>query len=100
MLSYRIMPPPPTLEKTIGERRLVFHAGVAMSPGAELDVAAVHAAATAATGGEGKADKKALQAALSDAAFRSVVAEYAPLAAITAPESRGKPLPAGFVRAA
>lgn len=35
------MPPPTTIEKDIGERRVVGFAGCGLSPGPELDVAAL-----------------------------------------------------------
>jgi len=67
MYSYRIMPPPRSVEKNIGERRLVFHAPVGISLGAELDVDAVLA---------GVEDKEQRQQKLADAAFNAVTAEY------------------------
>lgn len=70
--SYRVMPPPTSIEKTIGEQRVVNHAGVGISVGPELDVDSLLAAVPAD-------DKAARQAALSSAAFDGVTTEYTAL---------------------
>lgn len=72
MFSYPIMPPPPSVDKELGERRLTAWSGVGISICEELDVAAITA---------GIEDKDAAQAALADAAWRAVVSEYRQLEA-------------------
>ncbi|KAL6782215.1 GPAT1 [Auxenochlorella protothecoides x Auxenochlorella symbiontica] len=72
MYSYKVMPPPTSIEKTIGEQRVVNHAGVGISVGPELDVDSLLAAVPAD-------DKAARQAALSSAAFDGVTTEYTAL---------------------
>ncbi|KAF6266197.1 glycerol-3-phosphate acyltransferase [Scenedesmus sp. NREL 46B-D3] len=82
MFSYPVMPPPSTVDKALGERRLTAWSGVGISVCEELDWQAVV---------EGIEDKEASQAALADAAWKAVVAEYAQLdAAIKQPEQRAK----------
>eukprot|EP00887_Chlorella_sp_A99_P003400 scaffold7.g3400.t1 len=68
MLTVEVMPPPRTVDKSIGEERLLFHAPVGLSLGEELDVAAIL---------EGVDDKEARQVRLAEAAFDEVNKEYA-----------------------
>lgn len=85
MYSYRIMPPPKSVEKAIGERRLVFHAPVGISLCEEMELEALAAGA-----GE---DKEAKQQQVADAAWQQVCAEYAAIMKITsAEEEKEKPL--------
>ncbi|KAF8057857.1 Glycerol-3-phosphate acyltransferase [Scenedesmus sp. PABB004] len=80
MFSYPVMPPPKTVDKELGERRLTAWSGVGISLCEELDVPAVV---------EGLDDKDAAQAALAHAAWSAVCDEYARLdAAITHPDKR------------
>jgi glycerol-3-phosphate O-acyltransferase len=75
------MPPPKTVVAEIGERRLTAFSGVGISVCEPLDTAAIIAPA-----GE---DKEAAQAALADAAWKAVTAEYQLLEkAITQPAER------------
>lgn len=68
MYSYRIMPPPKSVEKSIGERRLVFHEPVGISVCEELNVDELL---------QGVEDKAERQQKLADAAFEGVSKEYA-----------------------
>ncbi|WIA35877.1 hypothetical protein OEZ86_004260 [Tetradesmus obliquus] len=82
MFSYPVMPPPKTVDKALGERRLTAWSGVGISVAQELDWQAVIS---------GIEDKEAAQAALADAAWKAVVAEYSELeAAIMQPEKRAQ----------
>eukprot|EP00882_Tetradesmus_deserticola_P007082 GHRQ01007455.1.p1 GENE.GHRQ01007455.1~~GHRQ01007455.1.p1 ORF type:complete len:221 (+),score=105.57 GHRQ01007455.1:655-1317(+) len=82
MFSYPVMPPPKTVDKALGERRLTAWSGVGISVCEELDWQSVV---------KGIDDKEAAQAALAEAAWKSVVAEYAQLdAAIKQPEKRAE----------
>lgn len=65
MVSYKMMPPPPALEKSVGERRLTFFSAVGISLCEELDL----------TIAEGE-DKSAKAAQISQTAFESVCEEY------------------------
>jgi len=79
MYSYRVMPPPKTVEKSIGEQRLVFHSPVGIALCQELDVDALL---------EGVEDKEARQQKLADAAFEAVMEEYMTmLGVISAPDT-------------
>ncbi|KAI8466897.1 MAG: glycerol-3-phosphate acyltransferase [Monoraphidium minutum] len=81
MWSWRLMPPPKTVDKALGERRLTNYTGVGISAAPELDVDAIVAPA----GG----DKDAAQRLLADAALAAVRSEYAALdRAITDPAWR------------
>jgi glycerol-3-phosphate O-acyltransferase len=80
MYSYRVMPPPSSVEKSIGEERRVFHAPVGIALGEEMDVEAVLAGAP-------EGDKEARQAALAGAAWGAASAEYRAMQrAIASPE--------------
>lgn len=72
MYSYQIMPPPREVQKSIGEKRVVFHQSVGISVCAELDVEKLV---------EGIEDKEARQAALADAAWKAVTEDYKALLA-------------------
>ena len=72
MESGPMMPPPPALQKEIGERRLTYHVGVGLSLAPELDV-------EAAVAGIDAADKEGRAAAVAKKAYEAVCAEYAPL---------------------
>jgi glycerol-3-phosphate O-acyltransferase len=74
MFSYGIMPPPASVDKSIGEARRVFHAPCGVALGAELDVAA-------ATAGVAEGDKEGRQRALAEAAYAGVVREFEALRA-------------------
>jgi glycerol-3-phosphate O-acyltransferase len=69
MWSWRLMPPPKTVDKALGERRLTNYTGVGVAVAPELDVAAITAPA-----GD---DKEAAQRLLAEAAHAAVVSEYA-----------------------
>ncbi|KIY97363.1 hypothetical protein MNEG_10600 [Monoraphidium neglectum] len=71
MWSWKLMPPPPTIDKALGERRLTNYTGVGISVAPELDVDAVTAAADG--------DKEAAQRLLADAALEAVREQYAAL---------------------
>lgn len=82
MFSYPIMPPPKTVDKSIGERRLTAYSGVGISVCDELDWQSIIS---------GIEDKEAAQKALADAAWKAVVEEYTQLeTAITKPEKRAE----------
>lgn len=66
------MPPPVSIEKVIGEQRVVNHAGVGISVAPELDVDALLASVPTD-------DKAARQAALASAAYDAVTSEYVAL---------------------
>lgn len=68
MYSYRIMPPPKSVEKAIGERRLVFHAPVGISLCEEMSLETL-----APEAGE---DKEAKQQKVADDAWNKVCQEY------------------------
>jgi len=81
MYSYPIMPPPKTVVAELGERRLTAFSGVGISVCEPLDTAAIIAPA-----GD---NKEAAQAALAEAAWSAVTAEYQLLdKAITQPAER------------
>lgn len=67
MYSYRVMPPPKSVEKNIGERRLVFHAPVGISLGEELQVDDIVA---------GIEDKEAKQEKLATVAWEQTMQLY------------------------
>ncbi|GJP50767.1 hypothetical protein CLOM_g9932 [Closterium sp. NIES-68] len=67
LYSYDIMPPPRTLEKELGEKRVIGFHGVAFSVGEEIDFDAVTA---------GIEDRREAQEKYSDALFASVVEQY------------------------
>ncbi len=71
MWSWKLMPPPKTVDKSLGERRLTNYTGVGISVGAELDVDALTAPAGA--------DREAAARALSEAAFASTTEQYVAL---------------------
>ena len=70
MFSAPVMPPPKTLEKAVGERRLTNFTPVGISLAPELDVEAIIGP---------HADKVTQQAALAQAAFRGCTEVYIPL---------------------
>jgi glycerol-3-phosphate O-acyltransferase len=81
MWSWKLMPPPATVDKQLGERRLTNFTGVGVSVGPELDVEAITAPAGA--------DKEAAQRLLADAALAETRAQYAALdRAVTDPAWR------------
>lgn len=67
MYSYKIMPPPKEVRKTIGEERLVFHASVGISLCEELDLDEVLS---------GIDDKEQRQQTLATVAWEAVLREY------------------------
>lgn len=71
MWSWKLMPPPPSVDKALGERRITNYTGVGISVAPELDVAAV----TAPAGG----DKEAAQRLLAEAAHAAATEEYVAL---------------------
>jgi len=71
MWSWKLMPPPKTVDKALGERRLTNYTGVGISVAPELDVAAI----TQPAGG----DKEAAQRLLAEAAHVASTAEYVAL---------------------
>eukprot|EP00798_Chlamydomonas_sp_ICE-L_P004595 gene4595-14786_t len=77
MYSYEIMPPPPALEKNLGERRLTNHAPVGITLGVELDLTLAE--------GQGK---EAKAAELTEKAFTDCCEEYAALEAAIKDESK------------
>lgn len=80
MYSYKIMPPPATLEKSLGEKRITNHAPVGISVCPELDLDAIL---------EGVEDKEERQAKLAKAAFDQVTLCYKELVqAINNPKAR------------
>lgn len=84
MYSYAIMPPPRVVEKAIGEKRVIGFSPVGISVCPELDVQALLAGIPAE-------DKEARQAAVAEAAFKAVRAEYDEMrAAIRDPSLRGE----------
>ncbi|PSC67442.1 Glycerol-3-phosphate chloroplastic [Micractinium conductrix] len=84
MFSYGIMPPPRVVEKEIGEKRVIGFSPVGIAACPELDVDAILAGVPAE-------DKEARQAALAEAAFKAVQAEYDTMrAAIRDPAQRGE----------
>lgn len=72
MESGPMMPPPPAVQKELGERRLTNHVGVGISLGPELDIASIVA-------GIDESDRDARAAAVARAAYDAVVKEYGPL---------------------
>ncbi|GFR48340.1 hypothetical protein Agub_g10227 [Astrephomene gubernaculifera] len=68
MFSFPIMPPPKTVDKSIGERRLTNFSGVGISLCEELDIAAINS---------GSEDKEVQQRALAAAAHAAVKSSYA-----------------------
>eukprot|EP00878_Enallax_costatus_P002142 GHUV01002310.1.p1 GENE.GHUV01002310.1~~GHUV01002310.1.p1 ORF type:complete len:410 (+),score=143.65 GHUV01002310.1:222-1451(+) len=82
MFSYPVMPPPKTVDKALGERRITAYSGVGISVCDELDWQAIIS---------GIEVKEAAQKALADAAWQAVVDEYTQLeTAITQPEKRAE----------
>ncbi|PNH02302.1 Glycerol-3-phosphate acyltransferase, chloroplastic [Tetrabaena socialis] len=80
MFSYPMMPPPKTLEKNVGERRMTAFTGVGIDLCEELDIPAIIG---------GLAEKEAQQRALATAAHTAVKASYVDLTkAITDPAFR------------
>ncbi|CAI7854935.1 unnamed protein product [Closterium sp. NIES-54] len=67
LYSYDIMPPPRTLEKQLGEKRIIGFHGVALSVGEEVDFGAVTA---------GIEDRREAQEKYSDALFAAVEEQY------------------------
>ncbi|KAL4538100.1 hypothetical protein Ndes2437A_g01142 [Nannochloris sp. 'desiccata'] len=67
MYTYKVMPPPKSIEKSIGERRLLGHAPVGLAVCEELDTEKLVA---------GIEDKEAKQIAVADAAWSAVFNEY------------------------
>ncbi|CAI5507361.1 unnamed protein product [Closterium sp. Naga37s-1] len=67
LYSYDIMPPPRTLEKQLGEKRIIGFHGVALSVGEEVDFSAVTA---------GIEDRREAQEKYSDALFAAVEEQY------------------------
>jgi glycerol-3-phosphate O-acyltransferase len=67
MFSWPIMPPPKTVDKSIGERRLTNYSGVGISVGAELDIAAIISASDV---------KEEQQVLLANEAWHRVTEEY------------------------
>lgn len=86
MYTYRVMPPPAAVEKSIGEARVMAHAPVGLALCEELDAAALAA---------GIEDKEARQAALADAAWTAVCAEYDAMMAACEGEA---PPPEGYAQ--
>ncbi|MEW5307090.1 MAG: hypothetical protein WDW36_009508 [Sanguina aurantia] len=81
MYSWPVMPPPKTVDKTMGERRLTNYTGVGISVAEELDVATLLA---------GIEDKEQQQKHLAAVAFEEVSKEYGSMmAAIKSPSARG-----------
>jgi glycerol-3-phosphate O-acyltransferase len=72
LLCYDIMPPPPTLDKALGEQRLTNYHGVGMSVGPEVDFSTIC---------QGIDDRKQARAVYSAAVFEKVVEQYAVLEA-------------------
>lgn len=68
MWSWKLMPPPKTVDKSLGERRLTNYTGVGISAAPKLDVEAITAPAAG--------DKEAAQRLLAEAAHGAVCAEY------------------------
>eukprot|EP00775_Hariotina_reticulata_P003542 gene3542-3811_t len=82
MFSYPVMPPPKTVDKSIGERRLTAWSGVGISVCEELDWNKVI---------DGIEEKEAAQQALADAAWQAACSEYQLLEkAIQQPEARAE----------
>ncbi|EFJ48252.1 hypothetical protein VOLCADRAFT_81121 [Volvox carteri f. nagariensis] len=80
MYSFPLMPPPKTVDKSIGERRLTNYTGVGISVCEELDVASIIS---------GSDDKEVSQQALATAAHAAVTESYKMLEkAITDPAFR------------
>eukprot|EP00475_Leptophrys_vorax_P037356 TRINITY_DN6423_c0_g1_i1.p1 TRINITY_DN6423_c0_g1~~TRINITY_DN6423_c0_g1_i1.p1 ORF type:complete len:196 (+),score=17.84 TRINITY_DN6423_c0_g1_i1:26-589(+) len=67
LLSYDVMPPPRTLEKDLGEKRVIGFHGVGVSVAEAVDFDLVTA---------GIDDRKAARNAYSDAVYRAVVEQY------------------------
>eukprot|EP00195_Chlamydomonas_chlamydogama_P013536 CAMPEP_0202890636 /NCGR_PEP_ID=MMETSP1392-20130828/978_1 /ASSEMBLY_ACC=CAM_ASM_000868 /TAXON_ID=225041 /ORGANISM="Chlamydomonas chlamydogama, Strain SAG 11-48b" /LENGTH=408 /DNA_ID=CAMNT_0049574243 /DNA_START=120 /DNA_END=1342 /DNA_ORIENTATION=- len=87
MYSWPIMPPPVTVDKALGERRITNFSPVGISLCQPLDVAAINDTASRGTEPE---DKVKQQVALAKAAQEAVMAEYEALeAAIKDPAKRG-----------
>lgn len=81
MLSWNLMPPPKTVDKSLGERRLTNYTGVGISVAPELDVAAAIAPANG--------DKEQAHRLLADTAYAAACAQYEQLdKAISDPEWR------------
>lgn len=81
MFSWPVMPPPKTVDKAIGERRMTNFTPVGISLCEELDVAAIL---------KGIDNKEAQQKALAKAAEEATIAEYRELVkAIREPATRG-----------
>ena len=87
MYTYKVMPPPTSVEKSIGEQRLLGHAPVGLAICPELDTDAITA---------GIEVKEAKQEAVADAAWNAVFKEYDSLlkaceGLAPAPEGYGQP---------
>lgn len=83
MYTKRIMPPPDSVEKSMGEERRVFHAPVGISIGAEIKPEELLQDIP-------EGDKEARQRRLADTAWHSVMDEYKALvAAISGPGAGG-----------
>ena len=67
MYTYRVMPPPASVEKAIGEQRVMNHSPVGIALCEELDTEALTA---------GIEDKEAKQVAVAEVAFTAVRKEY------------------------
>eukprot|EP00197_Chlamydomonas_leiostraca_P002655 CAMPEP_0202857142 /NCGR_PEP_ID=MMETSP1391-20130828/193_1 /ASSEMBLY_ACC=CAM_ASM_000867 /TAXON_ID=1034604 /ORGANISM="Chlamydomonas leiostraca, Strain SAG 11-49" /LENGTH=415 /DNA_ID=CAMNT_0049535905 /DNA_START=63 /DNA_END=1310 /DNA_ORIENTATION=+ len=86
MYSWPMMPPPKTVDKSIGERRLTYYTPVGITVAPELDLTAHDAAHT----GTGDAAAAAKQSALAKQAETACINEYKALeAAIMDPSKRG-----------
>lgn len=85
MYTFPVLPPPKTVEKAIGEKRLVGYSPVGLSLAPELDLEALLA-------GLPEEDKEGRQRALAQAAQDAVLAQYNALrAALRAgPEAAGR----------
>ena len=71
MWSWKLMPPPATVDKALGERRLTNYTGVGISVAPRLDVDAITAPAAG--------DKEAAQRLLAEAAHAAVTEQYVAL---------------------
>lgn len=81
MSSWEIMPPPKSLEKGLGERRLTYYAASGISLGEELDISSVMGESG---GGDEKEEKGRRTQVLTDLAFQAVTDEYNKLLAAMA----------------
>lgn len=67
MFSAPLMPPPKTIDKAVGERRMVNFTGVGISVGAEMDAAAIV---------DGVEGKEAIAMTFSNAVYKEVCELY------------------------